>query len=524
MEQTTLLTGAEQSLLDGKYIEALPYYNPGVGIVVRYRDMRILYVNQQFEHYLGFSNSDLIGEGLYFSSLLEDYQHDRLLSQLKNVESGAEARSSYFIYRLKNKNNKFTSFYLYASPLPDHDVHGKLYYLLLQPDLSEWGMPFTSIDSKEMFLEQFESEHFGTFEWITDIDKIFVSSGIYRIFEIDDVHREINMSYAETFVHPKDIESLKKMTGEAIKTDANLNTEFRIITAKQQVKLMHVIARIIKDKNGHPLKFAGSLRDITHQKNIADSLKNKIEELHHSNRELEEFAFIASHDLQEPLRKITTFSDRLLEKYKDTLTGDGNLYLSRIVASAENMRTLISNLLEFSRVAKTSQPFEQVNLDISLREVKSDLELLIEDSGTVINASPLPTVHAVSSQMKQLLENIIGNAIKFRKHGVSPQIDIETSLLDTDEKLKYELNPTIPYYKITITDNGIGFENEYANRIFQIFQRLHGKADYPGTGIGLAICKKIVEYHRGVIYGENIPDRGARFTFILPQYQEAGIK
>ena len=224
--------------------------------------------------------------------------------------------------------------------------------------------------------------------------------------------------------------------------------------------------------------------------------------------------------MQEPLRKITTYSDRLSEKYKDVLTGDGLMYLSRMVVSAENMRSLINDLLEFSRVSKTGQTYEQVDLNEILQQVKNDLELIIEESGTEMNGNPLPVIDAIPSQMKQLFTNIIGNAIKFHKPGLAPVITIETSILPESELVKYELSKNNVYYKICIADNGIGFEEEYNTRIFQVFQRLHGKSEYPGSGIGLAICKKILEHHHGVIYAEGEVDAGARFIFILPQHQQ----
>ena len=274
------------------------------------------------------------------------------------------------------------------------------------------------------------------------------------------------------------------------------------------------------DDQGKPVKFAGSIRDITSQRSIEDELRNKVEQLNHSNRELEEFAYVASHDMQEPLRKITTFSDRLSEKYKDVLTGEGLMYLSRMIASAENMRTLINDLLDFSRITKTEQPFEPVKLDFVLRQVKTELELTIEETGTMIHSGSLPVVDAISSQMKQLFTNLIGNAIKFHKPGIAPVITIESMVLDEKDKRDFELPSNYVYYKIMISDNGIGFEEEYTSRIFQVFQRLHGKSEYPGSGIGLAICKKILEYHNGVIFAQNIPQIGARFTFVLPQRQQ----
>ncbi len=308
-----------------------------------------------------------------------------------------------------------------------------------------------------------------------------------------------------------------------METGEDLNIEFKIITAKKNIKTIHCLGRTIKNNDGVPVKFAGSLRDITAQRGIEEDLKSKVEQLYESNRELEDFAYVASHDLQEPLRKITTFSDRLSEKYKDVLSGDGAMYLSRMIAAAENMRALISDLLEFSRITKTGQVFETVSLDAVLLQVKTDLELVIEETSTVINSHPLPEVEAISSQMIQLFTNIISNAIKFHKPGVVPVLAIEASTLTNAEKLDYELTGNSVYYKVQFTDNGIGFEDEYATRIFQVFQRLHGKSEYPGSGIGLAICKKIIEHHHGIIYAQNIDGIGARFTFILPKQQKSKV-
>ncbi len=195
------------------------------------------------------------------------------------------------------------------------------------------------------------------------------------------------------------------------------------------------------------------------------------------------------------------------------------MYLSRVVASAENMRQLINGLLEFSKIAQTSGPFEQVDLNDVILEVMNDWELKIEETGTAIRCIGLPVIDAVASQIKQLFMNLIGNAIKFRKPGVPPIIKIEVHTISEKELLQFHLQPKKHYYKITVSDNGIGFEDQYATRIFQVFQRLHGKSEYPGSGIGLAICKKILEYHNGVIYAENVEGAGARFVFILPEKQ-----
>ncbi len=248
------------------------------------------------------------------------------------------------------------------------------------------------------------------------------------------------------------------------------------------------------------------------------AIKKAMDELQRSNKDLEEFAYVASHDLQEPLRKISTFSGRLADKFAGELGEEGNMYIDRIMNAAENMRVLIDNLLEFSRITRLKQPFVDANLNFILRQVKQELELNIEETGTTINAVDLPVVEASTSQMNQLFNNIINNAIKFHKPDQPPAINISSDILTDEERSSLNLLPNTIYHKIRFCDNGIGFEDEYATKIFQIFQRLHGKADYPGSGIGLAICKKIMDRHNGIIFAENVKE-GACFTVILPEKQ-----
>jgi signal transduction histidine kinase len=248
---------------------------------------------------------------------------------------------------------------------------------------------------------------------------------------------------------------------------------------------------------------------------VKGTIRKTIDELQHSNRELEDFAYVASHDLQEPLRKISTFSNLLVNRYGDALEGDAKMYLSRIAAGAENMRMFIDNLLDFSRVTRVKEQFAPTDLNFIMQQVLADLELTIGETCTHVNAERLPVVNVSASQMKQLFNNIINNAIKFRKPRTNCEINITTRLLSADEILTLGLLQNKNYYRISITDNGIGFEPEYAGRIFQVFQRLHGKSEYPGSGIGLAICKKITEFHKGYIYAEQ-KDGGACFHVILP--------
>lgn len=501
-------------LINDAFLKGIAMSGPGLVAVIRSHDMKVLFVNDQFTHYIGYANADL--GSIFFKDLLDDYQHDRFISHLANLKD-RHARSNYSIYKINDRFGVPSSYYLYASPMTGECED--MYYLLIQPDLSKWGMPFTSSETKELFLEQFNAEDFGTFEWIIDVDKVYWSAGVYRIYEVDESYNKINNLFARAFIHPADKVWVKEATRRAIETGGGVDIEFKIITASKNVKIVHTLARVIKDNEGNSIKFAGSIRDVTEQRAIENDLKNKVEELNRSNKELEEFAYVASHDLQEPLRKITTFSDRLSERYKEMLVGEGSMYISRMIVAAENMRALINDLLEFSRVTRSDVPFAAVNLSAILLQVRGELELTIEETSTTIQSAPLPVIDAVSSQMKQLFANIINNAIKFHKPGVPPSITIDSVMLTEEEQLVAGLDSGNRYYKICITDNGIGFEPEYAARIFQVFQRLHGKSDYPGSGIGLAICKKIIEYHDGLIYAESQLDRGASFIFILPEKQ-----
>lgn len=507
---------------DLDFMQHIMAAGPGYVAIVREADLKIVFVNNLFEHELGYSNEDVSKGNIYFTEFMDEYQLERLKYHMLSVKDIHTRSTAYTIYTLNGRVKGLLSYYLFIAPIPDVDGrYGDLYKILIQPDLSKWDLPFTSFETRELFLEHFQSEDFGTFEWLIGIDKSFWSIGVYRIYEVDPSFGNVTRAFAGSFIHPDDVGRIGAAMADVLAGNGPLDTEFRIITTNNKVKIVHSLGRLVKNAAGESVKFIGSLRDVTRQRSIEDELKSKVEMLYNSNKELEEFAYVASHDMQEPLRKITTFSSRLSEKYKDVLTGEGALYLSRMTASAENMRMLINDLLEFSRISNAQQPFSQVDLNVIARQVKMDLELVVEETSTHLRFGKLPVLDAIPTQMKQLLTNIISNAIKFRKSDVSPVITIEATEANLVTKAKYELNKDEVYYKIEITDNGIGFEQEYANRIFNVFQRLHGKSEYPGSGIGLAICKKIAEHHNGVIYAESTLDVGSKFVFIIPEKRKA---
>jgi light-regulated signal transduction histidine kinase (bacteriophytochrome) len=234
------------------------------------------------------------------------------------------------------------------------------------------------------------------------------------------------------------------------------------------------------------------------------------EQMAHSNRELQEFAYIASHDLQEPLRKVMAFGDRLKSKFSGVLGEQGNDYLERMQSATRRMQTFIDDLLTYSRVTSKGQPFVETDLAQVVREVISDLEVRIEQTGATVEVSQLPVIDADPRQLRQLLQNLIGNALKFHRKGTPPQVTLSGRLTDQDGEAVFELQ---------VSDNGIGFDERYARRIFDVFQRLHGRTEYEGTGIGLSVCKKVVERHGGSIQASSVPNQGSTFTVVVPVRQ-----
>jgi light-regulated signal transduction histidine kinase (bacteriophytochrome) len=253
--------------------------------------------------------------------------------------------------------------------------------------------------------------------------------------------------------------------------------------------------------------------DITDRQQVEEQLKHYAQELERSNQALEDFAFVASHDLQEPLRKIILFGNNLRQRLQNqkgeaALDETASDYLDRMQNAAGRMQSMIQGLLELSRVNTHGASFTPVNLNQVMADVIADLEVNIQSAGGQVEIEDLPTVEADALQMRQLFQNLIGNAIKFHKPDVPPVVHV--TAVASDQKTPH------PMIAIQIEDNGIGFEQQFAAQIFQPFQRLHGRREYEGTGLGLAICQKIVERHNGMIEVQSVPEQGTKFTVHLP--------
>ncbi|HEY0743809.1 MAG TPA: ATP-binding protein [Chryseosolibacter sp.] len=281
-----------------------------------------------------------------------------------------------------------------------------------------------------------------------------------------------------------------------------------------------VVITALHDDNGQVIGFSKVTRDLTERMQAEEALRKTAQELARKNRELDamnqelaSFAYVSSHDLQEPLRKIQTFATRIVETESDTLSPKAKDYFGRMQNAALRMQKLIEDLLTYSRTNTGEKTFERVNLNDLVNEVKNDLREIIEAKQATISVDTLPTLEVIKFQFAQLLTNIFSNALKFSKEGVASQIKVSYELVDGSE---LDGGQGKQYHKISISDNGIGFEPEHKHKIFEVFQRLHGRSEYSGTGIGLAICKKIVDNHGGVITAESQLDQGATFNIYLP--------
>ena len=250
------------------------------------------------------------------------------------------------------------------------------------------------------------------------------------------------------------------------------------------------------------------VRDITGRKQTEERLRALAADLERSNKELEQFAYVASHDLQEPLRMVASYTQLLARRYRGKLDHDADEFIGFAVDGARRMQELINDLLTFSRVGSRPLELQSVDTALIVDRVISDLEGAIEDSGATVTRDELPTVRADPTQVQQLFQNLIANAVKFRRPDVGPVVHVPARSHGNN-------------WTFSVSDNGIGIEPQYLERIFVLFQRLHSRVEYPGTGIGLSICKKIVERHGGAIRLESEPGRGTTFEFTLPQRGDA---
>jgi PAS domain S-box-containing protein len=336
----------------------------------------------------------------------------------------------------------------------------------------------------------------------TGAGKEFMSENVYEMLGYP-AELFTDRTFFKTITHPGDWKNIEDKTKEWHKSGSLgvLNLEFRV--RKADGRYIWVEDHMIKVRSNGDSHMAGVLINITEHKTTEEKLKLLAEKLSESNKELEQFAYVASHDLQEPLRMVASYIQLLQRRYKSNLSAEADEFINYAVDGVVRMKTLINDLLAYSRVNTKVAPIEDVDLNKVIELNLKNLAATIQETGAVVNYENMPTIRANKSQINQLFQNLVSNAIKFRKPDTRPEVNI-TARHEGDEWL------------FTVSDNGIGIDKEFSDKIFIIFQRLHNSSEYPGTGIGLAICKKIVEKHGGHLWVESEPGKGSTFNFTIP--------
>ncbi|GAB4094278.1 ATP-binding protein [Flaviaesturariibacter terrae] len=350
-----------------------------------------------------------------------------------------------------------------------------------------------------------ESADLGTFDVNLETNEIVASPRMSDIMGV--AHSAEREAYVRS-IHPDD-RPVRAAAYERAYKDGYLNYEGRVLRDDGSTRWCRFRGRVFFE-DAKPVQLLGVVQDITEIKEFAAELTRQVEErtqaLERRNAELEQFAYVSSHDLQEPLRKIRMFADYIREHEYDQLSELSRSRFEKITASAERMSRSLRDLLEYASLDRVEQR-EEVDLNEVLLQVRQDLELLITQKGAVISSGKLPVIRAIPLQMHQLLYNLVNNALKFSRADRPPRIDISCRIVREEAK---------DFYEIRVSDNGIGFSPVHAQKIFTIFQRLHDRASYGGSGIGLALCKKVAENHGGSIRAEGRPDEGATFIVLLP--------
>jgi PAS domain S-box-containing protein len=309
--------------------------------------------------------------------------------------------------------------------------------------------------------------------------------------------------FGGTIIHPDDFQPLIERATEIYTTQSTGTMEYRYLAQDGRVVYVEAYMDVIRDTMNNPVGACGVVLEVTERKQAELALERQTQELKRSNEELEQFAYIASHDLQEPLRMVTSYLQLLDQRHGDKLAGEAREFMNFAVDGANRMKKLIQDLLSYSRVQRTRTPFTSVDLDGVLDTAMKNLSVPLDESGATISFGTLPTVPGDEGLLTQLFQNLIGNAIKFRR--------------DDPPVIKIDHEPKGHEWVLSVRDNGIGIDAKYLDRVFDIFQRLHSASKYPGTGIGLAICRRIVEHHGGRIWAESEVGGGTTFYFTLPK-------
>lgn len=359
------------------------------------------------------------------------------------------------------------------------------------------------LESKQKLSLALEAGKIGVWEWDPETDHLILDSKAEEMFGLEPGEYKPSFSSLENMVHEDDLSHLRAALRNSLRKNSPVETIFRVNSNGGDNKYISIRAMAFFDKHGKPVMMSGVAFDLTEFQQRTELMVSKLNEvLLRSNKELEDFAYVASHDLQEPLRMVTSFTQLLSKQYGDKLDNRAREYIDFAVDGAKRMYDLLNDLLSYSRINTRGEPFSKSDLTEVLENTMQNLSLKIKERKAVVKSDRLPIVNADRNQMIQLFQNLISNSIKFSRD--TPEIYISS---------KSEKGQNI----ISVRDNGIGIDPVYFDRIFKIFKRLHQRDEFEGTGVGLAICKRIVERHGGKIWVESGPGKGSTFFFSLPR-------
>jgi PAS domain S-box-containing protein len=475
--------------------------------------------NEYYQNLIGVTEP-LVGKRIH--EIVRHTKETNLKVQLDNVrENGVSFRGkeSSITNTLGFETKRYTNF-VYE---PIRETDGRIdRILVLITDVTEQVKSIHTAQVAEKELRQM-ADAMPHLVWIANPEGTvtFISD---RVAEFSGATRRADGTWRwEGMIHPEDIESTANQWQYCLQHGTMYEKEQRLMLIDGSYR-WHISRAIpFKNTDGKISKWFGTATNIDDQKRLSEELEIRVsertKELQSSNNELAQFAYVASHDLQEPLRKIITFIE-LVQRELPSLEGKPKGYLQKIEQSAQRMSVLIKDILNFSQLGKPGHAFVQTNLNDTISAVTGDLEVVIQQKGAKIQYEELPLIEAIPQQMNQLFYNLLSNSLKFTSEGTSPLITITSKEIQRKEVLKYsELNPSLNYIMLEFQDNGIGFNQKFADQIFTIFQRLNNRQAYSGTGIGLALCKKIAINHNGLIRATSVENQGATFQVVLPVKQ-----
>lgn len=376
-------------------------------------------------------------------------------------------------------------------------------------DITEKANLISKLTENEELSKQAQAlTNTGNWKWSIDADVIEWSDEMYRIYGLEPQSEKITFQRFLTFIHDEDRNRRIAEITEAVKTGIASDYVMRINSLDGRQKVLKGKGRVLKDKLGKSIGMLGTCQDITNEYSLTNQLEKKNEELQRKNKELESFNFIASHDLQEPLRKIQTYSSRITHEGIDAIPAHLMSYFNKITQSSNRMQKMIEDFLVFYHALNSADDDEMISLEELVRQAWSSVSPGHNQKRAQLTIEPLPNVKGRRLRLTQVFRHLLSNALKFAKQGVPVSINIQSSSFRSDQGSEYIV--------VSISDNGIGFDQKYAERIFEIFQKLHSQDEYPGSGIGLSLCKKIVEDHGGWVSVTSQPQVGSTFSVFLP--------